>query len=152
MTIHSLFYPGGVKKRLTFRNAFLGKHKALYRILPARARKTVMVPEEMMNESEFHTKADVTLSDLAEALEDADASGALDVEQEPDAVTLLLPSGKQYVISKHAASRQIWLSSPVSGGLHFSCDGSGGWMLADGRTLGGVLAEELREISIELAL
>lgn len=95
-----------------------------------------------MHESEFHILADATLEQLLGALEPADASGALEVEDTPGVLTITLNNGKQYVVSKHTPSRQIWLSSPISGGLHFSYRDTA-WKLADERTLTGILSQEL---------
>lgn len=99
-----------------------------------------------MNETQFHLAADAMLGALYDTLEEADAEGRLDVEYQGGIITLTLSSNKQIVVSKHTASRQIWLSSPVSGGLHFSHEG-GRWSLADGRTLPAVLADEIRQIA-----
>jgi len=99
-----------------------------------------------MNETEFHLLADTTLGAMYDTLEEADADGLLEVEYQGGIITIALPDGKQFIVSKHTASRQIWLSSPMSGGLHFS-SADGNWKLADGRTLGAVLAEELQRIA-----
>ncbi|MDE3059637.1 MAG: iron donor protein CyaY [Pseudomonadota bacterium] len=95
-----------------------------------------------MNESEFHRRADDTLNALADALEEADARGALEVEYQAGIMTIELSSGTSYIISKHAPSQELWLSSPRSGGLHFHY-ADGEWKLADGRTLEGILSQEL---------
>lgn len=101
----------------------------------------------LMNESEFHRLSDDMLTRLYDALEAADESGALEAECASGVLTLQLPSGEQYIVSKHTASRQIWLSSPLSGGLHFSYDGA--WKLQDGRTLEEILTAELATFGIE---
>lgn len=61
-------------------------------------------------------------------------------------MTIDLPSGKQLLISKHGVTKQLWLSSPVSGGLHFSFKDEA-WSLADGRTLTQVLSQELKNLA-----
>jgi len=94
-----------------------------------------------MNESDFHSLADAELAVLSDALEIADGEGALELESESGVMTIELPGGKQWVVSKHAPTRQLWLSSPVSGGLHFGYDGA--WKLPDGRILRELLAQEL---------
>lgn len=99
-----------------------------------------------MEESQFHRFADKTLDALVEALELLDSDGSLEVESQHGVVTIELGNGKQFVISKHASSRQIWVSSPLSGGLHFSALGSK-WVLADGRELGSVLSHDLQTLS-----
>ncbi len=96
-----------------------------------------------MNESAYHRFADMALSNLYDILEEADENGSLDVEYQDGVMTIRLPSGKHYIINKHAVSREIWLSSPVSGGLHFRYE-EGKWALADGRVLESVLVNELQ--------
>ncbi len=57
-------------------------------------------------------------------------------------MTITNKQGKQWVISKHAPTMQIWLSSPMSGGLHFSYH-NGAWALSDGQALIPLLAQEI---------
>lgn len=85
------------------------------------------------------------LNRIFTALEEADETGALpvdDVELAGGVITLKLQSGKTYIINKHTAMRQIWVSSPVSGGLHFSWVGDN-WQVSDGRELCALLSQEL---------
>jgi len=98
-----------------------------------------------MNETEYHRLADIALGKLYDILEEADANGSLDAEYQDGIVTIGLPSNKQYIISKHVMSRELWLSSPLSGGLHFSYDGE--WKLPDGRTLADILCAELKMLA-----
>lgn len=98
----------------------------------------------MLENSQYQCLADTYLEALVDEIEAKDAEGLLDAEVEQGSLTLTLPSGKQYVVSKHAPSKQLWLSSPVSGGLHFAYhEAHSAWELADGRKLCTVLAEEL---------
>ena len=99
-----------------------------------------------MNDSEFNRAADATLTQLADALEEADGEGLLDVELVSGVLTIELPAKKTFVVSKHGPSKQVWLSSPISGGLHFGFDG-GAWALADGRELLSLLAAEVKQLS-----
>ena len=99
-----------------------------------------------MDENLFHRLADASLGHLVDALERADADGALDVEYQNGVLTIDLPSGKQLLVSKHAPSKQVWLSSPLSGGLHFSFTNEQ-WCLADGRALYAILAQELHTLA-----
>jgi len=99
-----------------------------------------------MNESDFHVIANATLGVMFETLERADAAGEIDVEFQDGVMTIELEDGRQLIVSKHTPSRQLWLSSPVSGGLHFSSDAAE-WKLADGRTLAGILSAELRSLA-----
>jgi iron donor protein CyaY len=99
-----------------------------------------------MDNALYHRAADLFLNHLADQLEEADAAGQLDVELEADALAIHLPGGKQLLISKHGVSRQLWLSSPLSGGLHFSLAGND-WQLADGRCLTDILSSELEALA-----
>ena|SRR5581483_9144559 len=103
-----------------------------------------------MNETDYHRFADAAINNLYDTLEKADESGSLDVEYQDGIMTVRLPSGQHYIINKHAVSREIWLSSPVSGGLHFGYKDAE-WKLPDGRTLENVLLVELDAVvDIEL--
>lgn len=94
-----------------------------------------------MLDTEFQKLAEKTLDKLADALDD---DSCLDVEYQAGVITITIDSGKQFVINKHTPSQQIWLSSPISGGLHFPYDvAEGRWQLADGRRLAEILAAEL---------
>src|SRR5690242_1769660 len=95
-----------------------------------------------MNESEFHSRADRLLTALAEQLEAQDKNAALEIEQEQASLSILLPGQRTLLLSKHAPSRQLWLSSPISGGLHFSAEGPR-WIESGGRELLATLTEEL---------
>ena len=104
------------------------------------------------SEAEFHNVAEKTLVSFADALDACDENGDLDVELQAGVLTIELNSGKQFIVNKHAPSQQIWLSSPVSGGLHFSYNDKQ-WKLVDGRELSSLLASELKTLAqIEVAL
>ena len=72
-----------------------------------------------MQVKDFEPLASKTLDGLAEKLDALDAAGELELEYQNGIITITLDSGKQLIINKHAPSQQIWLSSPISGGLHF---------------------------------
>jgi len=99
-----------------------------------------------MQESDFHRLADNWLTRAEGVLEEADASGALEMELEDGVLTLEFPSGKTVVISKHTPTKQLWFASPLSGGLHFSYNAVH-WSLADSRTLEQVLSSELQSLA-----
>ena len=97
-----------------------------------------------MNETQFHLLADNTLEHIEQSLEKADGEGLLEMEHEGGMVTIELKNGSQFIISKHTPTKQLWLSSPVSGGLHFGYDETAkNWRLADGRELVAVVMKEL---------
>lgn len=98
----------------------------------------------MSDETDFHRLADATLTALLDQLEPRYESGELEeLELQGGVLTIRTAAGRSFVVSKHAPSRQIWLASPLSGGLHFSLHASGSWMLADGRELVLHLMKEL---------
>ena len=96
---------------------------------------------DRMDEADFETLAEATLATIARVIEDSGAD--VDVELQGGILTLELADGRQYVINKHVANRQIWLSSPISGARH--CEPFGGrWRdTRDGSDLAARLAGEL---------
>lgn len=100
----------------------------------------------MSNETEFHRFADATLTALFEQLESAYESGSLrDLDLQEGILTIKTESNQTFVISKHIASGQIWLASPLTGGLHFSFN-EGEWKLTDGTILTERLTLELMQV------
>jgi frataxin len=95
------------------------------------------------DESSFAIHADQALARLAEAIDQA-LGDRLDVDLTGGVLTIDLETGGQYVINKHAPSRQIWMSSPRSGATHFDYRDQVGWVAAKtGAVLEKMLAEEL---------
>ena len=72
-----------------------------------------------MDERAFEILASRTLAHLAERLEDA-LDEAADVELRGGILTIVCADGRQFVINRHGPTREIWLSSPVSGAVHFA--------------------------------
>jgi frataxin len=99
-----------------------------------------------MNETDYHRFADTAINSLYNLLEKADANGSLDVDYQNGIMTVRVPSGQHYIINKHAVSRELWLSSPVSGGLHFRYQ-DGEWKLPEGQTLEDILLAELQAMT-----
>jgi frataxin len=97
-----------------------------------------------MDASRFELLADATLARLERALEDA-AGDWLSAELASGILTLELDSGGEYVINKHAPSRQIWLASPASGAWHFAwSEGEQAWLATrGGERLERLLAREI---------
>ncbi len=102
-----------------------------------------------ISESEFHRMADAFLESLFSQMDEQDEAGVLDIDYGDGMLTITEDEAfRQFVVSKHSVSRQIWLSSPLSGGLHFSPSKEGkNWCLPDGRCLTVVLSEELSMIT-----
>lgn len=89
-----------------------------------------------MSESAFETLADSLLAALEEQIGgDAELQGGI-LTVEGDGV---------WIVNKHAPTRQVWLSSPVSGARHYAFDApSGQWKdTRGGDHLLAVLASEL---------
>ncbi len=102
----------------------------------------------MLEESEFHEIADAFLEKIADAIEVQDEEMLVDADLNQGVLTLELDSGQQYVISKHLPSLQVWLSSPISGGLHYDFNMEEEiWELAkDGTRLDELLMQELFQL------
>ena len=96
-----------------------------------------------MDESAFHKLADQLLARLNATLEDGLEDA--DVDLRGGILTVEFDDGRQYVINKHAPTRQVWLSSPVSGATHFEHDPARGiWRSTRGEAvLTDLLAAEL---------
>ncbi|MCE3005418.1 MAG: iron donor protein CyaY [Alphaproteobacteria bacterium] len=100
----------------------------------------------MLDETDFHRRADATLAAILDRLEPRYEAGALEeLELHSGILTILTDAGRRFVVSKHAPSRQLWLASPLSGGLHFSVHDNGQWQLSDGRELVSHLLGELTQ-------
>jgi frataxin len=99
----------------------------------------------MLTESQFHHYADITLSTLYTQLEDAfDCHALEDLELSGGILTITLPDDRTFIVNKHAASSELWLASPISGGHHFAYDMSTAtWINARGDSLSTLLAQEL---------
>ncbi len=103
---------------------------------------------KIMLEKDFEELAAKTLSKISDALDQFDEAGDLEADYQNGIITITLDSGKQFIVNQHAPSRQIWLSSPLSGGKHFSYDtASGNWQLADGVVLNTLLSAELKTLA-----
>jgi frataxin len=90
-----------------------------------------------MSDSAFETLADSLLEALEEGLDGELQGGVLTVEGEAGT----------WIVNKHAATRQVWLSSPKSGARHYAFEqGSGLWQ----DTRGG--ADLLSTLSGELGV
>jgi iron donor protein CyaY len=99
----------------------------------------------MLTESQFHQHADATLTQLFEQLEEAFERHALeDLELSGGILTITLADNRTFIVNKHAASGELWLASPISGGHHFVYDESSAtWMNVQGNSLLILLAQEL---------
>jgi iron donor protein CyaY len=107
-----------------------------------------------MNETAFQSLAAATLAQLSQALEPAYETGALDDLVLKDGVlTITTGNARVFVVSKHSPTQQIWLASPLSGGLHFTyAEQSQTFQLSNGRTLHEALRHDLTQCGIEAIL
>jgi frataxin len=69
------------------------------------------------DEADYHRRAEAVLLRIAAAAEDSLADHA-EVERAGAVLTVEIDD-ESYVINKHEPTRQVWLSSPVSGAWHF---------------------------------
>jgi frataxin len=72
-----------------------------------------------MQEDDFNNLARIVLNELFEILQQPAKYQDLDVDLSDDILYITLPNNRQYVINKHSPSRQIWVSSPVSGASYY---------------------------------
>lgn len=106
----------------------------------------------MLSPSQFKTHTEAFLGALYDALEPAFDAGTLEeLELEPGLLTIVTESGKTFIVSAHAASGQMWLASPISGGLHFVWN-DGEWALSNGARLTPTLQAELQGLGVACAL
>jgi len=100
-----------------------------------------------LSETAFITIVDATLARLAGMVEAMDSEDVLEVEQTSGMLTIEMPSGKQFVLNRQIPTRQIWLSSPLSGGLRFDYDEDEKlWKLPDSRRLDTLLKADLETL------
>jgi frataxin len=77
-----------------------------------------------MEESFYHEVANQQMQKLLDLAEGLEESHNLEAEYEAGVLTITLPNTRQYVINRHTPSRQIWVSSPVSGAGYYEFSGS----------------------------
>lgn len=98
----------------------------------------------------FADLSTLELNRLAANFDAADEEGLLEAELEGGTLTITLPSGRQFVVSRHGPSKQMWLASPLSGGLHFNYDTDlQEWILKDGTKLSTLLKAEVETLLSE---
>ncbi len=103
----------------------------------------------MMSEAQFHAVANATLLHIYDQLEpafDEELLDELEYDEGTGILTIALPDGRTFILSKHTPSGQLWWASPISGGLHFHYhDGTREWQLDDERRLKDVIRQELEK-------
>jgi len=103
----------------------------------------------MIDEHKFQTVANATLMHLFDQLEEAFERGDFEeLDLNEGILKIETRSGHVFLISKHAPSCQLWLASPITGGLHFSYDESEEkWLLRDGTCLKQRLSDEIHQVA-----
>lgn len=91
--------------------------------------------------SEFSHNAKKTLFHIVESIENQDSACLLDIDFDGDIITIECQAGV-FVINKHSAAKEIWLSSPLSGPYHFSLVDNK-WRSSSGDDLHYILSNEL---------
>lgn len=97
-----------------------------------------------MSDSAFETLADSLLATLEEALGEH-----VDAELQGGILTVQGDAGT-WIVNKHAPTRQIWLSSPLSGARHYAFDAAAGRWL-DTRGGGDLLVVLGDELGVDLS-
>lgn len=76
-----------------------------------------------MNEKDFYTISDETLTKLADDVEGMDKEAVLEVDYMDGILNIIIEETSQtYVINKHSATQKIWYSSPLTGADYFVYD------------------------------
>jgi len=107
-----------------------------------------------LDETRYHAIADATLMHCFDQLEDAFEGGAIEeLELQGGILTIQTLDGETFLLTKHSPSRQLWLASPRSGGLHFSFNHQEqSWLLPNGQQLYELLRRELAACGIAVVL
>ncbi len=103
-----------------------------------------------LERSHFEQLTDAVLNRWLGRLEDA--AGVDEAELVDGVLTVTTENGRVFVLNRHGASRQIWLSSPVSGAHHYAYDeAGGGWLQTrSGPPLDTQLAADFSSLGIAL--
>lgn len=96
----------------------------------------------IMENTEFAKIAEKTISLIADIIETEDKNCLIDVDFQGDILNLITDKGI-FVINKHSAAKEIWLSSPISGPYHFFYE-LGIWQTKTDIKLYEILEQELQ--------
>ena len=93
----------------------------------------------IMDETTHHR---LTQTIMHQLLEEYDTDYEVDLTAQ--GLQIERQDGKIWLISPHSASRQLWLASPISGGLHFHWnEADKAWRLSGGECLTELLHKEI---------
>lgn len=106
-----------------------------------------------MDSTNFNTLATKTIQIISDGIESSDKDYKIDIDLIEGILQMEMPNGGQYVINKHSASSQIWVSSPVSGASHFSYnEDKKEWVDSKGSELFGLIKNEVKQsVGIEVS-
>lgn len=96
----------------------------------------------MMSDKDFAKEVTRIISLVAAVVEENDIYGNIDVDINGDILNLITEDGT-FVINKQSSTKEIWLSSPVTGPYHFLHDGKA-WKSKAGDDLFRVLSDDLK--------
>ena len=103
-----------------------------------------------IDETEFETLAEDVLQRACRAIEDA--SEDIDVDLQGGILTVELEDGRVFMLNKHAPMSQLWLSSPISGAMHF-CYADGNWPSTRGeQDLAATLIDDFARVGLVIDL
>ena len=90
----------------------------------------------MLDDNHFHAISNATLMHFNDQLEQAydnEDLDELDLDEGSGILSIITADDVTFIVSKHQPSQQLWLASPISGGLHFDFDTNAqDWLLPDG--------------------
>jgi frataxin len=95
-----------------------------------------------MQPTQFQQLAEETLQKLHDNIEEKDTDYRFETDLLDGILNIELEDGSEYVINKHDASMQIWMSSPISGASHFSYQ-EGRWVDSKGNDFLQMIEKEL---------
>jgi frataxin len=75
-----------------------------------------------MDANDFDTAADTLLARLHTRIESELADADVDAELRGGILTVEFDDGRQFVVNKHGPTKQIWVSSPLTGAAHYAWD------------------------------
>lgn len=105
-----------------------------------------------LTDHQYFKLADSSLNLILLNLEAAaDLDPDIDVEYSDGVMNVALPIGT-YVINRQPPSKQIWLSSPISGPKRFDFIEGTGWVFKDGTKLKELLETEWSENGCDVSL
>lgn len=101
----------------------------------------------MADPTAFHSLADRWLQHILDIVEDADTNAVVDADIGESGLTLVFPGGKTYLVTKHAINEELWVASPLCGGVHFQ-QVAGEWRARNGQELCALLTLEFSALGL----